>query len=730
LAHRLRENSIRSASARQAEAIESRWHATQRQRAERAEHDAGMGLVQPLFSSFWMGGYEGADHVNGAGVALDMVGACGHAERLDRDYRAARRLGLRCLRESIGWRLAEQAPGCWDLARAVRMAQAAQRQGVQILWTLMHYGLPNDLSLYDDALIPRFARFAGEVARVLRPLCRGPRIYTPINEISFLSWIASATHDMGPAGRRPDAIGEPDLRDHGYLFKQRLVRAALAGMAAIRAQDPDARFLHVEPVVHVVPPPGQAEHRALAERTSSYQWQALDMLSGRLDPQLGGHPDAVDIVGLNHYHNSQWEVPSGHRLEWHLRDPRRLPVAELLYTAWQRYGRPLVIAETGHVGVGRAAWAHEVAGEARRALAQGVPLQGVCLYPLLDRPDWNDMHRWHRSGLWHLRGPGTRSLNRPYARALLAWQGHALPAAGDEPDRAALVVLLPCAWDDWAAPRDELLTALQRVGRVVLIEPPRGGACVDTVRTHSLAPGADLLVVHCTGAAGWRAPPDAEVIEQVRRQLGDDDARPPVCWLAGWSEGDHAGWWREAVGGELVLQPAAGAVPDAALLQRARRVMPPAWPGASHRPRRAQAYEADEVELLLSGVPTPFTWLKAPTAPVAQEAFSRHLLALAQQTPFTHWLVDAPAPPDGAPWPRNIHWRGRIDASLQAALRARASALMAWCDVTACLVPIAPTMGSSGLHEAMDDFLRDVVSLCDASNRQLSPMPQQWSRNR
>ena len=140
-----------------------------------------------------MGGYEGADHVNAFGEKLDMVAAVGHDRRLDADYRAARRLGLRCVRESIGWRLTERADGSFDFSRAIRMALAAQRQGVQILWTLMHYGLPPDLTLMDDALIPRFARFAGEVARVLGPLCAGPRFYTPINEISFLSWVASAT---------------------------------------------------------------------------------------------------------------------------------------------------------------------------------------------------------------------------------------------------------------------------------------------------------------------------------------------------------------------------------------------------------------------------------------------------------------------------------------------------------------------------------------------------------
>jgi hypothetical protein len=53
---------------------------------------------------------------------------------------------------------------------------------------------------------------------------------------------------------------------------------------------------------------------------------------------------------------------------------------------------------------------------------QGVPLEGVCLYPILDRPDWEDMNHWHNSGLWDLRpdveGKLERVLHAEYASAL------------------------------------------------------------------------------------------------------------------------------------------------------------------------------------------------------------------------------------------------------------------------------------------------------------------------
>lgn len=396
---------------------------------------AWAGPAASPFRSFWMGGYEGADHINGHGDALDLVRATGHDRRLDLDYRGARRLGLRCVRESIGWRLTERAPDEWDFSRAIRMAQAARRNGLQVLWTLMHYGIPRDLSLLDDALIPRFARFAAAAVRALKPYATGPRFYTPINEISFLAWASAATHDMGPAGLQPHAVGHDPSRDHGYEVKRRLVRATLAAMAAIRDVDADARCLHIDPVVHVVPDGDTDALRQLAERTASYQWQALDMLAGRLEPALGGHPAALDWIGLNHYHSSQWEVPSGQPLAWHLGDPRRQALAELLQRAWARYGRPLLVAETGHFGRGRADWLHDIAGQARQAMDAGVPLGGVCLYPLLDRPDWQAPDRWHRSGLWHVTRDGNgqpvgRRVMRRYASAVAALaRGEAGPMA-------------------------------------------------------------------------------------------------------------------------------------------------------------------------------------------------------------------------------------------------------------------------------------------------------------
>jgi hypothetical protein len=67
-------------------------------------------------------------------------------------------------------------------------------------------------------------------------------------------------------------------------------------------------------------------------------------------------------------------------------------------------------------------WISQVAGEVEAALERGVPVEGICIDPVLDRPDWQDMTRWHRSGPWDLLPDAGGVLRRvdhpPYQDAL------------------------------------------------------------------------------------------------------------------------------------------------------------------------------------------------------------------------------------------------------------------------------------------------------------------------
>ncbi len=464
------------------------------------------------FASFWMGGFEAADHVNAAGRPLDMAALSGHVDQLEDDHARAAALGIGSVRETIGWRLAEPARGRHDLRRTRRIAASARRHGLQVVWTLMHYGTPPDVRLTDDAAIDRFAAFARAVAREIAPRCDAPPVYNPVNEISFLAWAVSGSDMVHPyRPDRADAGAAATSVASGYEIKRRLVRMALAAIDAIREVDPRARFLHVEPLVHVVAPAGRPELAALATHVSAYQWQAWDLLCGLREPALGGTPEALDLIGINHYHSSQWEAVREERLLWHLRDARRLPFGELVAACWARYRRPMIVAETSHFGEGRPQWLHEIAAEVERVRGLGLPLQGLCLYPLVDRPDWHDPAHWHDSGLWDVdrRTPALRRVLVPdYAAALAAWQARLPLAVADTVGRPLLLVFSHLRWDFLFQRPQQLLTRLAGRYRVLFVEEPvllgpdDGPARVDRIargpdidvllpRTHVDAPGFD-----------------------------------------------------------------------------------------------------------------------------------------------------------------------------------------------------------------------------------------------
>ncbi|NJR12809.1 hypothetical protein HC776_02830, partial [bacterium] len=98
------------------------------------------------------------------------------------------------------------------------------------------------------------------------------------------------------------------------------------------------------------------------------------MLSGRLWPQIGGHPRYLDIIGVNYYANNQW-ILNGPALE--RTHPQHRPFRDMLRETHERYHRPLFIAETGTEGDGRPDWFGHIAREARAAMEMGISLEGL-----------------------------------------------------------------------------------------------------------------------------------------------------------------------------------------------------------------------------------------------------------------------------------------------------------------------------------------------------------------
>ncbi len=266
--------------------------------------------------------------------------------------------------------------------------------------------MPDDIDVWQPAFVDRFAAFARAAARVHRDETDAVPWWCPVNELSFWAWAG---------GDR--ALFPPWAHGRSFEFKVQLARAALAAADAVREVDPRARLLWAEPVVHVVPKtPRQA---AEAEGYRQAQFQAFDLLAGRLWPQIGGDESVLDVVGVNYYPQNQW-VHEGEALP--PRSPRHRPLRAMLAEVWDRYRRPLVVSETGTEGDDRPRWLGSVATEVEAARAAGVPVHGLCWYPIADHPGWEDDRLCPNGLLGEPGEAGVRPVHAGLAAELARWQ--------------------------------------------------------------------------------------------------------------------------------------------------------------------------------------------------------------------------------------------------------------------------------------------------------------------
>jgi beta-glucosidase/6-phospho-beta-glucosidase/beta-galactosidase len=362
-----------------------------------------------LFPSFFLGGFECSTHRLADGRRLDVIAATRHDRFAAADYARLGEAGLLAARDGVRWHLVEPEPGRFDFASVRPLARAARAAGVTVVWDLLHYGWPDDLDPFAPQFVERFARYAGAVAAVLREEGGSTVWVCPMNEPSYLAWAGGEVGHMNPFAR-----------GRGDELKRQLVRAALAAADAVRAVDPAARFLHCDPIFHTVP---KSDDPADVREAAAYReslFQCWDMLAGRLHPELGGHPRHLDVVGVNYYPWNQW-VHVGVEASGPViprTDPRSVPFRELLAEVGGRYGRPVLVAETGCEGDERADWLRSVGDECRAAMAAGTPVAGVCWYPVVNHPGWADDRHCH-NGLWDYPDErGGRAVYEPLAAEL------------------------------------------------------------------------------------------------------------------------------------------------------------------------------------------------------------------------------------------------------------------------------------------------------------------------
>lgn len=359
-------------------------------------------MSNQIFKSYLMGGFECSTHRVRSGRRVDVIAGTRHDFFAEEDYKRMLEIGMRTARDGARWHLIEVEPFRYDFSSVINQVRAAERTGIQIIWDLFHYGYPDDLDIFTPAFVERFAAFSKNFAEFLKSETTQTPIFCPVNEISFFSWIAG---DVG--GFYPFAHGR------GYELKQQLVRAEIASTLALREIYPLARFIHTDPAIEITSHSDDPREIKLARGHRNAQFQAFDMLCGKLDPRIGGKPEHLDIIGLNYYFNNQWRYPTGEKvLRGH---PDYRPFHRLLLDYWERYERPIMIAETGIEDEERPEWFRYVCNEVKIALDAGAQIEGVCLYPIVNHPGWDD-DRHCKNGLWcYPSEHGEREIYRPLA---------------------------------------------------------------------------------------------------------------------------------------------------------------------------------------------------------------------------------------------------------------------------------------------------------------------------
>lgn len=380
-----------------------------------------MAVQAGLFPTFFLSGFECSSFLWGKEKRRrDLAAELQHHEHADEDYRLLRDLGIAVAREGIPWPLVDRGNGEFDFSIIDPFLAAQRRYGILPLWDLCHYGYPDGIDPLSDEFARRFTDYARAAARYVGDRAHhGPPMFGPINEPTFWGYMGGEWGWCAPFGRTAD-----DRR----AFTVALARADVSACKAIRQDFPDARFVHIDPLIWVVPPRDRPDLADAAHRESyDDAYLAWDVISGFKHPEYGGSPEIIDILGLNNYSFGQMEYAGGGKPNTPLKpgDDRIRPVADLIWESWDKYKRPCIVAETSGLLGGRPDWLNDIVQECLAAVNRGVDLHGICLFPAIDMTDWHS-GKWLRMGIADVEALPSGALMRkpflPYIDMLRQWQ--------------------------------------------------------------------------------------------------------------------------------------------------------------------------------------------------------------------------------------------------------------------------------------------------------------------
>ncbi len=355
-------------------------------------------------------------------------------------------LGMTYLRYSLPWHQIETSKGQFDWSMADERLAECEKLGIKLLLDVMHFGTPLWLkqAVGDPEFPEALERYSAAIVDRYRT---GPvAMWCPFNE-PLVSALFSGDFGFWPPHSR---------KWRGYMpVLSRIVQAVSRGIRAIRETDPKATILlcdAAEAYKTRVP-----ELKAEVARRNLRRFVVMDLLTGRVDKHhalyswlvsyglseidlawFRSNPQRPDVLGLDYYPHSDWELETygGNVRQRRADNPTGLHGVASAY--WARYSVPMMLTETSVEGqpINREIWLESNIEEIRRLREDGVPMLGMFWWPMIDQVDWDGAltHRVgkvHEVGLWHLSRQADGTLLRKPTP--LVEQLRATAAAGEEP---------------------------------------------------------------------------------------------------------------------------------------------------------------------------------------------------------------------------------------------------------------------------------------------------------
>src|SRR4051812_47240038 len=198
-----------------------------------------------IFPTFFLSGFECSTFLWKDRKRRDLVAETRHRQHALEDYRILQELGIAVAREGIPWPLVDRPSG-YDFRPIAPMIDAMRQTRITPIWDLCHYGYPEELDPFSEQFCVRFANYCSAAAEHVARQLPGPYFFTPINEITFFSFCAGEWGWVAPYRT---------TREDRLNLRVALCKAAICGVNAIREVLPDARMIHVDPLVQVIAPP-------------------------------------------------------------------------------------------------------------------------------------------------------------------------------------------------------------------------------------------------------------------------------------------------------------------------------------------------------------------------------------------------------------------------------------------------------------------------------------------